>query len=62
MMRLDAAVSYDMKKALHSWRADYNNSRLAAHDAADVYITVGGAFTIDDRCSTMHEEESPARD
>ena len=27
-----------------------------------VYITVGGAFTIDGKCSTVHGEEFPVRD
>ena len=36
-----------------------NDSTLFIYDAADERITVGGAFTIDGRCSTMHEEKSP---
>jgi len=39
-----------------------NDSAVFMHDAAGVYITVGGAFTIDGKCSTLHEEKSPVRD
>ena len=38
-----------------------NDSALFIYDATDERITVGGAFTIDGRCSTMHEEKSPVR-
>ena len=41
---------------------DENDLRLFMDDAADERITVGGAFTIDGKCSTMHGEKSPVRD
>ena len=39
-----------------------NDSVFFMHDAADERITVGGVFTIDGKCSTMHGEKSPVRD
>ena len=62
MARHDAVVLQGTKKALLCWRADSNDLRLAAHDVVGIYIAVGGAFTIDGKCSTMHEEKPPARD
>ena len=62
MARLDAVVLQGTKKALLCWRADEHDLRLFMDDAADERITVGGAFTMDGRCSTMHEEKSPVRD
>lgn len=58
----------DMQKALHCWRTDNNDLRLAVDDAADERITVGGyrhrwqIFVMDGECSAMRGEKSPVRD
>lgn len=61
MARHDAVVLQGTKKALLCWRADSNDLRLATHDVVGVYITVGGALTIDGKCSTTNGEKSPVR-
>ena len=62
MRQHDAVISFGTKKALRCWRAYEYDMQLFMDEAADERITVGGVFTIDGKCSTMHGEKSPVRD